>query len=311
MINKEITFESCDITLSGSLLIPNTTTEKNIIVVMLPGSGRVDRNENHLHLKTDIFLQIAEYLSEAGINTFRYDKRGIGGSTGDYWSAGLTDNISDANAAIEFVKNTEDIAQCEVYLLGHSEGALIASHIAAQRDDLAGVILLSGAARSGLKILKWQLNAVSNGLKSWQRRLIKLFRIDLMKSQQKMINRINSSTKDVLRVKLFSKVNAKWMREFIHFHPEDSIKKINVPTLAVTGSKDLQVPPEDCSNISKMVLGPSEAHIIEDLTHILRRDPGKPSISNYRKQVKNKIDTEVLNLISDWLVNTNSGKYEA
>ncbi|MGZ5471018.1 MAG: alpha/beta hydrolase family protein, partial [Nitrososphaeraceae archaeon] len=60
-------------------------------VLLVPGSGNIDKNETVGYFRIDNetgtkiytpivrpFFQIAEYLSDRGFVTFRYDKRGIG-----------------------------------------------------------------------------------------------------------------------------------------------------------------------------------------------------------------------------------------
>ncbi|WP_258949732.1 hypothetical protein [Lentzea californiensis] len=51
--------------------------------------------------------------------------------------------------------------------------------------------------------------------------------------------------------------------------------------LAITGGKDVQVDPADLDRIRELVPGDVETHRIPDLTHLLRLDPGRPSLRSY------------------------------
>ena len=76
---------------------------------------------------TQILKYIADFLAEQGIASFRYDKRGIGKSGGNFKIVGLSEMVEDACAAIDFIsEQTDAVDSKEIYLLGHSEGAVLA-----------------------------------------------------------------------------------------------------------------------------------------------------------------------------------------
>jgi len=76
---------------------------------------------------------------------------------------------------------------------------------------------------------------------------------------------------------------------------------VNIPTLAIAGEKDLQCLPGDVHKLKEHIEGPLETHIIPDLTHILRRDPEKPSTQHYAALTVKPVDVEMMTLVSDWL----------
>ncbi len=164
---------------------------------------------------------MSRHLAEQGFDSLRYDKRGVGKSQGDFWSAGLFDNAADVKAAVEFVRAHETLSAGKVFLLGHSEGAYLAAKVAAQSPDLAGVVLLAGGARPCEEELRWQAAEIAKGFTGFNAFLIKLLRIDVLKAQAKQIEKIKRSTADWFRVQLVAKVNAKWMREFLDYDPAD------------------------------------------------------------------------------------------
>lgn len=273
-----------------------------LLVILVAGSGQVDRNENHKKLKINLISSIASHFEKFNIATLRYDERGVGCSTSDYWTTGLFYNIEDAKSAFDFVKWTPAVDPTHIFMLGHSEGAIITAHIASQQLGLSGAIVLPGTARSGMEVLKWQLKMVSQGLSSWQKKIIRFFRIDLHKTQVKTLEKIKRSSKDKMRFKLFSKINAKWMREFIEYDPTLNLKKISIPILAITGDKDIQTPVEDRETMKKLVPGQIETQVITDLAHIVRRDKEKASISHYKKLITQPVDPEVLHLMAEWIL---------
>src|SRR5437762_181685 len=73
-----------DSTLHSTLLLPKDTSKPMRIVLLLSGSGPTDRNGNSPVLpgKNNSLLMLAEGLASNGISSLRYDKRGVGESTG-------------------------------------------------------------------------------------------------------------------------------------------------------------------------------------------------------------------------------------
>jgi pimeloyl-ACP methyl ester carboxylesterase len=300
MKEQELEFQSEGIRLSGTVTMPDNGSAVPG-VLLIPGSGKVDRNENARKIHIDVFREIAHFLADNSIASLRYDKRGVGKSGGDFWQTGLLDNIKDARSALEYFRNYKGIKADKVFLLGHSEGAIISTRLAGNGADVAGVILLAGAAQKGEDILKWQAQQIARSLKGFNGWLIKLLHIDVAKAQQKQIDKIKRSSKDWYRIQLFNKINAKWMREFLAYNPADDLPKVKVPILAITGSKDIQVNPEDLTRMAGLVNTDFEYHLLPDVTHILRTEKGPPSIATYRQQVIRPMDSRILTIVLDWL----------
>jgi hypothetical protein len=48
-------------------------------------------------------------------------------------------------------------------------------------------------------------------------------------------------------------------------------------------------------------LGGAETHLLQDLTHTLRRQAGLPSMSRYEQELRECVDAEVLELVTRWV----------
>jgi hypothetical protein len=302
-IEHEVTFYSGSHILAGTLTLPDAPGFEGTFpgVLLIPGSGQVDRNENTRKLHINAFQEIAADLANQGFASLRYDKRGVGESQGNFWEAGFYDNVSDATVALHFLKFNEFIQPEHFFILGHSEGAVIATRMAATGADVDGVILLAGTARSGEEDLLWQGEQVAKGMRGLNGFLIRALHIDVRKAQRKQLEKIKHSTKDWYRAGLFAKVNAKWMREFLAYNPAEDLPKIQAPVLAITGSKDIQVAPADLQRMAGLIKSEFEWHAVPDVTHILRAEAGEATLSTYRQQVQGPVDERILNFISDWL----------
>jgi pimeloyl-ACP methyl ester carboxylesterase len=83
--------------------------------------------------------------------------------------------------------------------------------------------------------------------------------------------------------------------------PKPDLAAIQVPVLAITGDKDLNVDPRDLDVIARIVPGPVETRRFPYLTHILHRDPGPASWRNYREQYRRPVDPGLLEEMANWV----------
>ena len=107
VVEKELSFKSNKIKLEGNLCLPDNNKPK-AVVLLLPGSGPVDRDENvknginkfiSNNLKT-----IAYQLAKHKIASFRYDKRGVNKTKKLDKDVGFNDILNDARNAVKFLK---------------------------------------------------------------------------------------------------------------------------------------------------------------------------------------------------------------
>ena len=142
MVEKECSIKSGDAVLKGTACLPKIHG-RFPVVLMIHGSGPLDRDENIDGQGLNIFNAIAHHLADNGIASVRYDKRGCGESTGNYYSAGHFDLVEDAVQWFDSLDGFEFCDQKRKYLLGHSEGCIIAPQVNLKRPAVAGMILLA------------------------------------------------------------------------------------------------------------------------------------------------------------------------
>lgn len=286
--------------LRGTLTVPGGDRPLPA-ALLLPGSGPVDRDSNHSRMRLGITADLARALADAGVASLRYDKRGVGASTGSWRAAGLHDNVADATEVLAAVRSRPEVDAAQVFLVGHSEGALLAAAVAAGDDELAGVVLLSAAATRGEQLLLWQAGQIAPSLPRPVRALLRLLRVDLQTKVAKNHAKIKATATDEARIGLV-KVNARWSREFLAHDPRPDLARICAPVLALTGTKDLQVDPADLDTIQALVPAPVETRAMPDVTHVLRAQPGPPSLSRYKQEVTSPVDPHVLHAVTEWVV---------
>jgi uncharacterized protein len=294
-----VTFDSDGCTIAGTF----TAAAKPVAAALvITGSGKVNRDSDarlpfHQVLRTGVTKAVADALAAAQVSTLRYDKRGVGASGGDYLGASMSLRLTDARAGLGWLATRT--AGLPLLVIGHSEGTYHAAQLAAD-GGVAGVVLLAGSPRGGGDILAWQTEQLAASLPSATKILLRIMHTDAIRAQRKNLNRIVASSKDVMRIHGM-RVNARWIRDFVAYDPAPALKRITVPVLAITGGKDLQVPPEDVDAIGRLVQGPFECHIVGDLSHLLRPDPGSMGPRGYRSAVRRPVSPEPLEIIEAWV----------
>jgi uncharacterized protein len=145
--------------LQGTMLAPASGAAP--VMLIIPGSGPTDRNGNNpLGVRASTYRLLAEGLAAQGIGTVRIDKRGMFGSraaVADANAVTIDDYVSDVEAWTGSIRKQTGAA-C-VWLIGHSEGGLVALAAAQKATDICGLVLVSTAGRPLGEVLRQQLRA--------------------------------------------------------------------------------------------------------------------------------------------------------
>lgn len=306
-----VTIEST-MSLQGTLTIPAHDAATYPAILLIGGTGKGDRDGNVRGLKLNMYKDLADYFTSLGFATFRYDKRGTHKSEGDYYETGVTDLIDDGVACIRFLKEHPQIDPKRIVIVGHSEGALLAPAIYV-RESVAGLILLAGAAEPSKTLLPKQMKMAvkeleaASGFRGWLYRSLKLSQ-RIQKQNEAQMEKIQQSSKPALRIKGV-KVNAKWIREQFQYNVVEYLERVECPVLAITGDKDIQVPPEQARDIAEYTAGEAEWHIIPNMNHILREVDKNHTMLGLMKEYKRLLDKEIqeelLDVMKEWLAKYN------
>jgi len=130
------------------------------VILIIPGSGPTDRNGNSPIGVGAAYRLLAEGLVERGVSTVRVDKRGMFGSAGAVAEANavtIADYVADVHAWTTVIRQ-QTKAAC-VWLLGHSEGGLVALAAGKNQKDLCGLILVATPGRPMGEVIRDQLKA--------------------------------------------------------------------------------------------------------------------------------------------------------
>lgn len=245
-----------NVQLAGTLTLPKDSGPFPA-AILVAGSGPHDRDENLASHKP--FFVLADFLTRKGIAVLRYDKRGIGASTGVLDSATTLDLASDTQAALAYLQTRKDIDQKKIGLIGHSEGAMIAPYVANRSQNVAWVVLLAPPATNGEATLINQSSLIVQvgGLSEPQ--LLASLTFD--RSAYDIVRKEKDPVVIADKVKILVKnsgldsalppealeaqlrmLTSPWFRFFLDYDPLPVLQALKTPTLALYGQKDLQVP---------------------------------------------------------------------
>jgi len=318
---EEKTFpnEKARIVLAGTLTIPPGPGPFPA-AILISGSGPHDRDE--LIAGHHPFLVLADHLTRKGIAVLRFDKRGIGQSTGNYAAATSEDLASDAEAAIAYLKTRKEIDPKKIGLIGHSEGGIIAPLVATRSKDVAWIVLLAGPGLKGEDTLLLQSEALlkmygaSDGeiqrTLGFDKQSYALVRqeSDPAKLETKLKNLVETNSMSVsaptaaLQTQIQMLVSP-WFRYFLDYDPVPALQNTMCPVLALNGEKDLQVPSkENLAKIQKALQdgGNKDFQTAElpGLNHLFQHcATGLPTEYG---SIEETIAPEALNAISDWVL---------
>lgn len=121
--------------LRGDLELPDQE-EYDIVILMHGFTGQ--RNN-------DILLAIKDQLLDQGVASLRVDFNGHGESDGLLQDMTVLNELADAKAILDYVKSLDHIK--DIYILGHSQGGVVASMMAGYYPDVfKKVVLMAPAA---------------------------------------------------------------------------------------------------------------------------------------------------------------------
>ena len=131
------------------------------VVMIIPGSGPTDRDGNNpAGIKASTYRLLAEGLAQKGIATVRIDKRGMYSSAkavSDPNDVTIDAYADDVHAWVKAIRDKTG-ASC-VWVLGHSEGGLVAQVAGRKPEGICGLILVSAAGRRLADVLREQLRS--------------------------------------------------------------------------------------------------------------------------------------------------------
>jgi uncharacterized protein len=242
------------------------------VVLIIPGSGPTDRDGNSpLGIKAAPYLLLAKEIAAAGVSSVRIDKRGLFSSkdaVADPNDVTVEDYVADMRAWIDAV--CEATGQRGVWLLGHSEGGLVALAAAQQAKSVCGVILVATPGRPLGDVIKAQLrnNPANTPL---------LAEADAIIDALAAGERVEAVPTPL--APLFAPAVQGFLISAFSIDPAKLARGIEMPLLIVQGECDLQVGVEDALRLDAAAPGAALVRLPET-NHVLKRAVANDVMAN-------------------------------
>ena len=283
--------------LPGTLAMPDGASVAAPVpaVVLVHGSGPHDRNETIGPNRP--FLDIAHGLAADGIAVLRYEKR-TRARPQDFAGDTFTmdgETTADAVAAVAALRGVAGIDPARVYVLGHSQGGMLAPRIARQSGEVAGLVMLAAPARPLLDLLLEQ-NRYLVGLDG-----------TVDPAEQAHLTRLQAQV-DAVRgdgaVALADSpmgLPANYWRTFETVDPVADARATDVPLLLLQGGRDIQVVDADWRLWQAAFANDPRAslHHYPALNHLGIAGEGPGNIAEY--QQSGQVDATLIADIAAWI----------
>lgn len=250
--------------LHGTLLLPQSA-EPVPVALLIAGSGPTDRDGNNPNGgRNDNLKRLAQVLAKHGIASLRYDKRGVAKSltaTPREEDLSVERYVADAQAWGQMLR--ADPRFGPLILIGHSEGALIAS-LAAEQAGATALVAIAGSARPIDQVLREQLR---------QQLPPPLLARSLALIDDLKAGRPQPEVPDALRV-LFRPSVQPYLISLFRQDPAAAFARLKIPALIVQGRHDIQVGVRDAEAL-KAAKADAELVLVDGMNHRLRIVPAE------------------------------------
>ena len=289
--------------LKGELIIPKSN-QPVPAVVFVHGSGASNMDEKVGKLTP--FKDIAEGLARHGIASIRYDKRSYAhGFKLLMKEKNVTvkiETIDDAIMATNLLKNNPRIDANNVYIIGHSMGAMLAARIDSEGGNYKGLVMMAGSPRTLNEIMIDQNNDVLSQTKGFTHWIVQ----KQVEKNKKMFEGFeNLSDEEAKKKKMGNGVTLYYFKEMNAFDTKNYLKTISKPMLIMQGEKDFQATVDkDFTSYKQLLEGKDNVvfKLYENLNHAF-----VPSIYGSIMKAKQEYNVEqhigenVISDIANWI----------
>jgi uncharacterized protein len=248
--------------LKGTMLAP--AAGMGPVVLIIPGSGPTDRDGNNPGgVLAAPYRLLAEGLVAHGVTTVRVDKRGMFGSvsaTTDANAVTIADYVTDVHAWTTVIRQRTR-ASC-IWLLGHSEGGLVAMAAANNQQDVCGLILVSAAGRPMGEVIRDQITANPANAPLLGQALPAIDALEAGKH-------VDTANMPPALLRLFRPQVQGFLISAFSYDPSHLLMDYPKPVLILQGQRDLQVHEAD-ARILKEADPQATLVLLNDVNHVLK-----------------------------------------
>lgn len=311
--STDVTMRNAGVTIGGTLTIPDRGGPFPA-VVLVPGGGKQNRDEEFAGHQP--FRVLADTLSKAGYAVLRTDDRGVGATTGDKDDATYEDLVSDILSQISYLRGRPDIDRTRIGLLGHSQGGSLAPLVAEKAPDkVAFTVLMAGPAQTGCEVNKHQMRVQlqASGTTSADRLaagddsvrtecdLLRAGDFEGARRNARAANQQLPAAEQARDEDIDKAINRQYAA-VATYDPTSALRSLRVPTLALFGTKDVQVDAAANDPLMRELLADNPkatVHTFEGANHLMQQ--AVTGMPDEYATIETTIDPAVLDYLKTWL----------
>jgi len=282
--------------LPATLLLPKADVPVPA-VVFLSGSGPNDKDETIGPNKP--FADIAKGLGDRGIASLRFDKRTLAiKDESKFADVQLKDEYyDDAAAALALLAATTGIDPARIFVLGHSEGAMVAPKVAAAFPRTRGIVMMAPGVRpiDVMLIDQMEFGAKLTGRSA-----------DEIAEQTKELTAAFAMIRDPKKKDTppFMGAPASYWREVIALDVPQMVRDSKLPILVLQGDEDIQARKVADFDLLKTRAGTSDGRVtyrsFAGLNHLFMKVERESTGAEYG--ILGHVAPEVITVIADWIL---------
>lgn len=293
--------------LKGILTLPKDQVQPLPSVVLVQGSGASDLNEAAYAYMP--FRDIAYGLAAQGIAVLRYNKRSYSYPQEFMGAAAASvtvkeETVEDAIAAAKLLKQDRRLDASQVYLAGHSLGAMLGPRIDADGGSFAGLILLAGSPRSLWEIIYDQnMQIIRKMDDSIPAKAENSATMEAELAKAKSLSTLTDEQAKIAPAVFGSP--AYYFKEMDQHSAAGLARKLTKPVLVLQGSDDFQVFADVDFPLWKEVLkgNPSaEFKLYPGLNHFFVNYDGEAAGTPDEYNVPGLVDAQVIMDMGQWIL---------
>lgn len=292
--------------LKGMLTLPSGAERPVPAVVFVHGSGASNMDEKVGKLTP--FKDLADGLAESGIASVRYDKRTFAHAFKLLREKDITvktETIEDAILATEMLKNDPRIERENIFIIGHSMGAMLAPRIDDKGGNYKGLIMMAGSPR---KLEEIMIDQMEDLVRSSKGLVQKIMKKQHAKFSAMFDGMYDLSDDDAKRKRIGGGATLYYFKEMGEHSAPEYLSKTKKPMLFMQGEKDFQATVERDFNAYKQLLSDHdnvEFRLYDNLNHaFVPSVHGNIMLAKQEYGVEQHIGQEVISDIAEWIQKT-------
>jgi len=234
------------------------------LALIIPGSGPTDSDGNNpLGVRASTYKLLAQDLAARGVATVRIDKRGMFASAAaipDPNAVTIDDYVADVRAWAGVIRQRSG-APC-VWLIGHSEGGLVAMAAAKDAPGICGQVLIAAAGRPLGAVLRDQFKANPANAPILGQAMAS---IDSLEQGR----RVNTAELHPALQGMFGPQIQGFLMSAFSYDPGKLLNGYRKPVLVLQGQRDLQVSEADAQRL-KQAAPQASLVLLPDVNHVLK-----------------------------------------